>query len=142
MPITAQPEAHRQSGGDDNVDSRAGERHDKFLHRFLGNALQSRQSADGQKRDVYRFDAVTPRRQHVTEFMQQHAEEDAGEKQYSGQGRIDTAPSQSVRHANETEQQQERKVDANIHAQHPPEAERPGIAICVFDFHKRLRMGG
>ena len=65
-----------QHDGDDDVHRRAGERHHDLLAGLFRHALQPRQAADRQERDVRRLDAVAPRRQRMAEFVRHHAGEE------------------------------------------------------------------
>ena len=63
--------SHAKSGaGDRDVDGRPGERHPQLLPRVVGHALEARDAADRQQRDVARADAVVPGRQRVAVLVQ------------------------------------------------------------------------
>ena len=61
---------------DDDVDGRPGEGDHDLLARLFRHALQPRQAADRQERDVGRADTVEPRRECVAVFVR----DDAGEQ--------------------------------------------------------------
>ena len=73
--VEARAEHDDQHQRDHEVDRRPRQRHEDFLARLLRHALQRRQTADRQQRDVRRADAVAARGKHMPELVQQHARE-------------------------------------------------------------------
>ena len=67
----AENEAPRQQhGGDRDIHERACDRDPQLVARHLGHPLQPGDASDRQQGDVARFDAVSPRRERVTELVQ------------------------------------------------------------------------
>jgi len=81
--VRAEQNEHARDG---DVHQRPGNRDEKFLAGFFRDALELRDAADRQERDVRRRDAEGACREDVPELVQQHTEEQQQHKRHAVPG--------------------------------------------------------
>ncbi len=114
-----------QDRGDDDVHRRPGERDQDFLTRVLRHALEPREPADRQKRDVRRADAVAPRRQRMAELVRDHAGEERQDEEDAIDRRLRPA-FLVIGDRDPGEEQKEGDVNADLGAEKPADRKGPG----------------
>jgi hypothetical protein len=111
-------EDKEQYGRDHDVDRWPCQRHQDLLSRPVRHALHPRDAADGEQRNVRRWNPEQPGRQGVPELVQEDTPEQGENECHAGNGGV-CAALRVVSQTNPRQQQEERDVDLHVDARNP-----------------------